>query len=264
MAEHAGSRGRVRGSNQAAYWLTFPIIAFVTLRRLIASQDLLDLIAALGLLGLYLLLFTTMVFVLRRFRGYFPIYLLLQSGIVLALGLLQPYEDTWPILYIPLGFQLVRESSRRTALAWGTYFAISVLITLIYSFGWISGFGFGLFYIAAGIFFVAYDIQYVESETARQESQDLLAELQQAHKKLIEYASQAEEVAASQEHEQIARELHDSVSQIIFSISLDAQSARLLVEKDPPRVPPLLDRLQEQTATALAQMRALITQWRTG
>jgi len=72
----------------------------------------------------------------------------------------------------------------------------------------------------------------------------------------------ARELAAAQEHDLIARELHDSVSQIIFSITLEAQSARLLLDKDPSRVPALLDRLQELTGRALSQMRNLISQWR--
>jgi signal transduction histidine kinase len=262
MADLASSGSRVTGSNRAAYWMSFPIIAFVALRKVIASQDSLDLITALGLLGLYLLLLTTMGSIHRRFRGYLPFYLVLQSGIVLALGLMRPYEDTWALLYIPLGFQLVRECSHRVALTWGALLAVSLLTTLIFTFGWIPGLGYGLFYIAGGIFFVAYDVQYAGSEVARRESQDLLAELQQAHNKLKDYASQAEDLAAAQEHEHIAHELHDSVSQIIFGITLDAQSARLLLDKEPSRVPLLLDRLQEQTASALAHMRALISQWR--
>lgn len=263
MAGFVGSGDRVTGSYRVAYWMSFPIIAFVALRKVIASQNSLGLLTALGLLGVYLLLLTTMGFILHRFRGYLPFYFLLQSGIVLALGLLQPYEDTWALLYIPLGFQLVHEYTHRAALSWGAFFAGSLLITLIFTSGWIFGLGYGLFYIAGSIFFIAYDIQYARSEAARRESQKLLSELQQAHNRLMEYASQVEEVAASQEHEHIARELHDSVSQIIFGITLDTESAQLLLDKDPPRVPELLDRMQEQTSRALAHMRALISQWRT-
>jgi len=83
----------------------------------------------------------------------------------------------------------------------------------------------------------------------------LLAELQQAHHKLQEYANQAEELAA-------ARELHDSASQVIFSVTLTSQTARLLLERDPARVPEQLDRLQEMTSSALSQLRSLIAQLR--
>lgn len=249
---------------RAAFWMSFPIIVFVTLRKVTASEDTAGLIAALVLLGVYLLLLTTQRAITKRLPAYFQFYMLVQFTIVLALGLLQPHEDTWAVLFIPLAFQLFHEFPRRAALAWSASFALSVLLVMIYTTGWISGLGFGLFYIASGIFFVAYDYQYAQVEDARNRSQDLLAGLQTANQELEQAARQAEELAAAREREQIARQLHDSVSQIIFSITLDAQSARLLLDKDPQHVPSLLDRLQEQTSRALAQMRDLISQWRTG
>jgi signal transduction histidine kinase len=249
---------------RAAFWMSFPIIAFVTLRKVTASEDEAGLITAVVLLAVYLLLLTTQMVISKRLPGYFQFYLLVQSTLVVALGLLHPYEDTWAVLFIPLAFQLFHELPRRVALAWSAFFALAVLLTLIYTTGWVSGFGFGLFYVASGIFFVAYDYQYAQVENARYKSQALLAGLQSANQELEESALQLEELAAARERENIARQLHDSVNQIIFSITLDAQSVRLLLDKDPQRVPSLLDRLQEQTSRALAQMRDLISQWRTG
>ena len=90
----------------------------------------------------------------------------------------------------------------------------------------------------------------------------MLAELEQAHQTLQEYATQAEELAAARERNRLARELHDSVSQVIFSVTLTSQAARLLLERDPERVPEQLDRLQDMTGSALGQLRALIAQLR--
>lgn len=247
---------------RAAFWISFPIIAFVALRKVTASEDAAGLISALVLLGMYLLLLSTQRAVSKRLPAYFQFYLLVQFTIVLALGLLHPYEDTWAVLFIPLAFQLFHELPRRSALTWGAVFGLSVLLVMIYTTGWISGLGFGLFYIASGIFFVAYDYQFAQIEDARYRSQALLSSLQAANQELEQSALQMEELASAREREQIARQLHDSVNQMIFSITLDAQSARLLLDKDPQRVPALLDRLQEQTSHALAQMRELISQWR--
>jgi signal transduction histidine kinase len=60
----------------------------------------------------------------------------------------------------------------------------------------------------------------------------------------------------------VARELHDTASQIIFSIALTSRSAQILLKKDPERVAGQLERLQEMTASALAELRSLITQMR--
>jgi len=101
-----------------------------------------------------------------------------------------------------------------------------------------------------------------EAEAARQEGQKLLTELQEAHRQLQLYAAQAEELAATKERNHLARALHDSVTQTIFSITLTAKSARMLLDKAPDQVATQLDHLQELAQGALAEMRALIFELR--
>ena len=109
---------------------------------------------------------------------------------------------------------------------------------------------------------ISYDLLYARTQADQTESQTLLAELQQAHHELQEHAAQAEELAAARERNRLARDLHDSVSQIIFGITLTSQAARLLLEREPARVPELLDRLEEMTGSALGRLRSLIAQLR--
>jgi signal transduction histidine kinase len=75
---------------------------------------------------------------------------------------------------------------------------------------------------------------------------------------LQELASQAEELAATEERNHLARELHDSVSQTIFSMTLTAKAARTLLERDLELVASQLDHLQELAQEALTEMRSLI------
>jgi signal transduction histidine kinase len=72
----------------------------------------------------------------------------------------------------------------------------------------------------------------------------------------------AQEAAVLEERSRLARDLHDSISQQLFSMTLTAQAARAQVEKNPPRAINQLERLQETAAAALAEMRALIFQLR--
>jgi signal transduction histidine kinase len=102
----------------------------------------------------------------------------------------------------------------------------------------------------------------IQAEKAKSESQKLLMDLEQAHQRLQATAGQVEVLAAANERNRLAHDLHDSVSQVIFSITLTAQSARILADKDPGRLREQIDRLQELTSGALSQMRALISQWR--
>ena len=65
-----------------------------------------------------------------------------------------------------------------------------------------------------------------------------------------------------QERNRLARELHDTVSQLIFSINLTTRSAQLLLKQEPARVADQLNLLQKMTTNALTQLRSLITQLR--
>jgi signal transduction histidine kinase len=70
------------------------------------------------------------------------------------------------------------------------------------------------------------------------------------------------EAAVLEERSRLARDLHDSVSQQLFSMTLTAQAARTQLEKNPSRAAEQLERLQETASAALAEMRALIFQLR--
>jgi signal transduction histidine kinase len=74
--------------------------------------------------------------------------------------------------------------------------------------------------------------------------------------------AQAQELAALQERHRLAYELHDSVSQALYGITLGAQTAWALRDQDPDRLAEALDYVLELSATALAEMRSLIFQLR--
>jgi PAS domain S-box-containing protein len=73
---------------------------------------------------------------------------------------------------------------------------------------------------------------------------------------------QAAELAASEERAHLARELHDSVTQALFSMTLQSRSIELLLARDPAQVPGKLAELRELQRDALAEMRALIFELR--
>jgi signal transduction histidine kinase len=72
----------------------------------------------------------------------------------------------------------------------------------------------------------------------------------------------AQEAAVLEERSRLARDLHDSISQQLFSMTLTAQAARAQLGKNPTRAATQLERLQETASAALAEMRALIFQLR--
>ena len=78
--------------------------------------------------------------------------------------------------------------------------------------------------------------------------------------------AEADETSMLRERARLARELHDSVSQALFSMRLHARSAQLAMDKQGlPRDGPLgrsVAELRELTQGALAEMRALIFELR--
>ncbi|HYM84213.1 MAG TPA: GAF domain-containing protein, partial [Candidatus Dormibacteraeota bacterium] len=75
---------------------------------------------------------------------------------------------------------------------------------------------------------------------------------------------QAAEIAASEERAHLARELHDSVTQALFSMTLVTRSIELLMARDPAAAAEKLAALRELQRDALAEMRSLIFELRPG
>ena len=73
---------------------------------------------------------------------------------------------------------------------------------------------------------------------------------------------QAQDLAAMQERQRLARDLHDSVSQTLFSASLAAQVLPRLWERHPEEGQQCLDELSRLTRGALAEMRTLLVELR--
>ncbi|MEW6286179.1 MAG: GAF domain-containing sensor histidine kinase [Chloroflexota bacterium] len=73
---------------------------------------------------------------------------------------------------------------------------------------------------------------------------------------------QAHHVAALEERQKLARELHDSVSQALYGIVLGARTARTLLDRDPTQAAQPLDYILSLSEAGLAEMRALIFELR--
>jgi signal transduction histidine kinase len=77
-----------------------------------------------------------------------------------------------------------------------------------------------------------------------------------------ELYEQAQELATVQERQRLARDLHDAVSQTLFSSCLIAEVLPRLWEKDPQEGRRRMQELQRQTKGALAEMRMLLLELR--
>ncbi len=211
---------------------------------------------------LYVVLFSLMLWRPARGLRWRHVYFAAQSLLVLALVALRPRFDFIVMLFVLLSFQATLVLPGRAGWIWAGIASTLIAVCLIVGLGPLPGLAVALMYMTIGIVFAAYitATQQIESGLAR--TRALLAELQEANQKLTGLIQQAEELSAMQERSRLARQLHDSVSQTIFSIGLQARAAQILLEQEPDRVRPQIQELRSLSQNALADMRGLIAELR--
>lgn len=247
---------------RGGYLVGFVLIGVVAVRAILFYQGQPNLYLVISLIAAYSVFYTMEPSLTRHYSWCRWFYFPAQTVLVVLLSNLRPFSDFHTTLYFPLCIQVFRTFSHRAAMYWMVLFVFLVAVTVIPNVGFWEGIALILLNLASGTFLISYDFIYLRTKTDEVESQQLLIDLQVAHEKLKEYALQAEELAAARERNRLARELHDSVSQMIFSITLTSRSARLLLEREPAQVPVQIERLQEMTSSALSQLRSLIAELR--
>ena len=216
-------------------------------------------------LGLELAFLILFVMILRR--PSFPIwslyiYFVLQSIIIVCLVSLPAHLDFITALFPMLSYQVALVLPGKSRWIWVGIFTALVAGSLIYWLGLLRGLALAMTPIAGNFVFLSFVIANREEEVADQHRQAILNELQEKHNQLKLRASQVEQTAAIEERNRLARELHVSVSQTMFSIILNTRATQILLELKPERVQPQLELLQNLTQDALSEMRSLIAQLR--
>jgi len=204
-------------------------------------------------------------------------YLLLQSGIAIGLLAISPPQDFFALLFIPLSLDAVSFFGRRYGFMWIAFFSLAMTGALLFSEeGQLFGLAMGGLYSGMCFLFGGYAHQVQKAEAAHEQNQRTYNELQTAHRQLQGYADQVSSLAVEHERNRLARDLHDSVTQTVFSMNLAAQSARLLLDKEPPfdtvserrtvrttpRTSGQLLHLEELAANALGEIQSIVSQLR--
>jgi signal transduction histidine kinase len=199
----------------------------------------------------------------RRFHRYPFLYLPAQTGLGLGLMIAAPGMDFAPMLFLPLSFQTVQFLGPKRGFLWIGAFSLAVAGPLLIGWEWeVAGLASVLLFSGLGFAMGSNAHQAERARLARQENQRLLGETERAYHQLQAYAAQMEEVAAAQERSRLARELHDSVTQTLFSMNLTVQAAQMLAVKEPGKVAAQLDRLQELAHAAIGEIQVLVRQYR--
>jgi len=243
------------------------IVAAVGIRALVWYRTGPYWCLVLGLLILYVCLLFGEPFLKRawgrgqkgRLKWLQVIYLLVQTGLVMGLLLVPPLNDFPALLFIPLSLQAVMFCQGRTGFLWIASFTLVSAAVLVRG-GQLVAQGLVMALLFGGCCFLAGSYAHLigKADSARRENQRTFDELQAAHHQLQGYASQRQELAAERERARLARELHNSVTQTVFSMNLAAQTARFLWPANPPRVYAQLGRFLELAEDAMDEIQTLV------
>jgi len=212
-----------------------------------------------GLLVFYGVLLFTDLLLYRRFRHYLKVYFILQVSIVIVLlalplhPLVNPLTtDFYALLMIPLCVQAIFYFPRPTSYYWVVGFTLASVAVLFYQYGPSDGIKFSVTYILAYTMLFLLAVFYLNAEEAKEE-------LNTANQKLQEYAENAEALAISEERNRLGRDLHDSVTQSLYSLTLFAEAASEELKAGAlDTVAEHLYELRQTSQQALQEMRLMI------
>lgn len=197
---------------------TYISTAIMALLGISGLQNLVLQITALALCLLFALLYR---FTFRT--GYYErnpaLYFVSQTVILLMLLLLNSSaSDSFNFLFYILTVHATVVLQARTAAIWVTIFFVIASSVVLLNRG-LEGVYAVFFYMAAFVVCAIFGHTVQQTELAREHNQRLLDELKEAQQKL-------QELAVVEERNRLARDLHDSVKQQVFAISMQLSAAR--------------------------------------
>jgi signal transduction histidine kinase len=132
-------------------------------------------------------------------------------------------------------------------------FPLAVMLTLLIPFAhvgmsWSDGLREGISTFVAAMFALVLTLLHVRERTAR-------TKLAEANERLRRYASDVAELATTRERNRVARDIHDGLGHHLTVVQMQLQAARAVLDTDPARAEALLEKAQQQSSEALADVR---------
>lgn len=217
----------------------------------------------IAILIVYAALIVFLPAVTRGMETRMQIYFSVQTALIFC-GMLLYYElDFFALLFMPLGGQAMFLLPRKKAIAWIAIYSAAIVSAQLIQFRYANSFPFTLLYLGGLIAVASFSTLMLRTNEARIQSDRLLDELQQAHDQLQEYAGQAEELATAKERNRLARELHDSVAQTLYGLTLQAEAAaRELNAGRADKATEQLREIRDSAQQSLQETRLLIFELR--
>jgi signal transduction histidine kinase len=188
------------------------------------------------------------------------VFTLLQPLMMTVLFIIAPHADFWALMLLPTCYAIPRLFDKRNSTALIAILILGMMICLWFTEEGVSSILFSSVYVVAYIMVWSFSHLILALERARTNAESLSEELTIANRQLQDYA---EQVAANTIHEErtaVARELHDSVTQTLFSINLMLSTVSLKHTLDNEALEQELQKIQSLSESAMKELRAIIHQ----
>ncbi|MCK7480830.1 MAG: sensor histidine kinase [Candidatus Moduliflexus flocculans] len=144
---------------------------------------------------------------------------------------------------------------------WPVYLGIvaAFVLPILHYSTWEAALMNGLIISVGVLFSVLLSQLRLNEQHAREKAEALASQLEQANRQLAEYAFQAEELAATQERNRLAREIHDNLGHYLTIVNVQIEAARLTLDSDPARAVDALTKAQDLAKKGLASVRESVS-----
>jgi len=185
-----------------------------------------------------------------------------QCSLVLGIGWVLGTGGSW-LIGVPLaGFAVETLAPRQR---WAVY--VALIASMVLPLGlrhatWISAL-ISSVTASTAVFFVAVFTQMrLNEQQAREHAEQLMVELEEANVQLAAYATQAEELAMTQERNRLAREIHDNLGHYLTIVNVQIEAAKVVMDSDPDRALDALNKAQELAQKGLTRVRESVASLR--
>jgi signal transduction histidine kinase len=186
------------------------------------------------------------------------LHMALLTAVTGATLFLRPQWGVFPMLFFILSPTAMLVFPQRVGFMWIGIFTVVTGIVFFATASPVEAFLTLLPFSAGYWFFGAFARAMASADEARKESQTLLAELQEAHRQLQEYAASVEELAIAEERNRLAREMHDTIGHRLTVSAVQLEGAQRLIPTDPERASGMIETVREQVRGALGELRATV------
>lgn len=193
---------------------------------------------------------------------YVHLYFLAQSTLILAIYAQDPPQTlNIQILFFVLSSQSMLFLPVRQGFLWVMYFFLATVLGEVHADGW-QGYLSYLIFLGGYVLFAAFGNALAQAIFARRQSQQLLEELQEAHKQLKAYALQVQQLAVSEERNRLAREVHDALGHRLTVAVVQLEGAQRLIPKEPERAAVMVGNMRKELKEALSDLRQTVADLR--